>query len=188
MAGKAPGGDDGAWVCELCRIDPETSVHNPPSCVLCPRRGGVMAATNDRNFRWVHLFCTMHNSPAVFRAGTSVALPGTRAVDVRSLTREKSNKAKCSICSRKQVGYIFITSVARSGGYMLVTSTGSLMAGGTSCLFACSQGPCIACNGADCSAQFHPHCAKMAGLLFDVDERDHQLVYCSACTPDGVFR
>ena len=80
----------------------EQEVGGTAYCVLCPRRGGLMVPTNDRNVRWAHAFCSQHNGPVVFKSGKSPVLPLLTAVDVHGLSKD-AKKFKCGVCSRKGV-------------------------------------------------------------------------------------
>ena len=41
------------WLCQTC-VGEQQDMGSGGSCALCPRRGGLLVPTNDRNIRWVH--------------------------------------------------------------------------------------------------------------------------------------
>ena len=91
------------WVCQTC-VGEQQDMGSGGSCVLCPRRGGLLVPTNDRNVRWVHAFCAEHNGPLVFKSGPSPVLPELTAVDVRSVGKDAKKASKCGVCSKKNSG------------------------------------------------------------------------------------
>jgi len=91
------------WLCQTC-VGEQQDLGSGGSCALCPRRGGLLVPTNDRNVRWVHAFCAEHNGPLVFKADRSPVLPQLAAVDVRNVGKEAKKASKCGVCSRKNSG------------------------------------------------------------------------------------
>eukprot|EP00624_Nannochloropsis_granulata_P006066 evm.model.NODE_4407_length_63659_cov_22.504595.8 len=91
------------WLCQTC-VGEQQDMGSGGSCALCPRRGGLLVPTNDRNIRWVHAFCAEHNGPLVFKAGRSPVLPQLAAVDIRNVGKETKKASKCGVCSRKNSG------------------------------------------------------------------------------------
>lgn len=91
------------WLCQTC-VGEQQDLGSGGSCALCPRRGGLLVPTNDRNIRWVHAFCAEHNGPLVFKAGRSPILSQLAAVDIRNVGKEAKKASKCGVCSRKNSG------------------------------------------------------------------------------------
>lgn len=83
-----------SWLCDNCKlitVPSESTTTQPPTCVLCPRRGGYVRITNEAST--AHVYCAK-----ACPGNTSVSTDGI--IEMKSIAKE-FKKQKCCICNRK---------------------------------------------------------------------------------------